>query len=83
QHMINYRYEVFENSPPRLEPLWLSEAMAHTAEELAGDFALEAGDQDLADNLYASNFDRALRYLEEPESASLTATEGDGLLSER
>ncbi len=83
QHMINFRYEVFENSPPQLERLWLSEGMAHMAEELAGDFIFDSGDPSLADDLYDSNFGRALRYLQEPESASLTADEGQGSLGER
>ncbi len=83
QHMINFRYEVFENSPPQLERLWLSEGMAHMAEELAGDFIFDSGDPALADDLYESNFGRALRYLEDPESASLTETSGSGSLGER
>ncbi len=83
QHMINFRYEVFENVPAQPERLWLSEGMAHMAEELAGDFIFDSGDPALADDLYDSNFGRALRYLEEPETASLTADEGQGSLGER
>ncbi len=82
QHMINFRYKVFETTPATLETLWLSEGMAHMAEELAGD-AVDADDPDLADDLYLANFGRTARYLEDPESFSLTATSGNGSLGER
>ncbi|UCF20729.1 MAG: hypothetical protein JSU87_04785, partial [Gemmatimonadota bacterium] len=68
QHMINFRYKIFENRGLVLEALWLSEAMAHTAEEFAGDLVDEMGDPDLADDLYAPNFGRAARYLSAPDS---------------
>ncbi len=82
QHMINFRYKVFEVSPPALETLWLSEGLAHMAEELAGD-AVDGEDPDLADDLYIANFGRAARYLAAPDSFSLTATDGNGSLGER
>jgi len=82
-HMIDFRYQVFENVPASLEQLWLSEGLAHASEELAGDVVFVEGDQDLADDLYRSNFGRAATYLEEPESYSLTATSGSGSLGER
>lgn len=83
QHMIAFRYKVFENSPPALETLWLSEGLAHMSEELAGDVVDAAGDQDLADDLYGSNFGRAASYLAAPDSFSLTSTSGQGSLGER
>ncbi len=82
QHMINFRYKVFESSLPALETLWLSEGLAHMAEELAGD-AVDSEDPDLADDLYLANFGRAARYLAAPDSFSLTATDGSGSLGER
>ena len=82
-HMIDFRYQVFENVPPSLEYLWLSEGLAHASEELAGDVMFVEGDLNLANNLYGSNFGRAASYLESPESNSLTATEGSGSLGER
>ncbi len=82
QHMINFRYKVFETTPATLETLWLSEGMAHMAEELAGD-AVDPDDPDLADDLYLANFDRTARYLAAPDSFSLTATNGTGNLGER
>jgi len=83
QHMIDFRYQIFENTPPTVETLWLSEALAHAAEELAGDAVYDAGDLDLADVLYGSNFGRADNYLAAPDSFSLTATTGNGELGER
>jgi hypothetical protein len=83
QHMISFRYKVFESSVPSLETLWLSEGMAHMAEEKGGDLLYDAGDLDLADDLYESNFSRAISYLEAPDSFSLTATDGTGTLGER
>ena len=82
-HMITFRYKVFENSPPTLETLWLNEGLAHASEELAGDVVDAAGDQNLANDLYGSNFDRAASYLAAPDSFSLTATSGQGSLGER
>ncbi len=83
QHMIGLRYKVFENLSTTLETLWLSEGLAHTAEELSGDAADAAGETSLANDLYASNFGRAARYLSEPEAASLTSSDGSGSLGER
>ncbi len=82
-HMIDFRYQVFENTPATLEHLWLSEGLAHASEELAGDVVFAENDVDLANNLYGSNFGRAASYLEDPQSHSLTATEGSGSLGER
>jgi hypothetical protein len=82
QHMISFRYKVFESTPAALETLWLSEGMAHMAEELAGD-AVDPDDPDLADDLYLANFGRTARYLAAPDSFSLTATSGTGSLGER
>ncbi len=83
QHMISFRYKVFENNLPFLETLWLSEALAHAAEELGGDLVDAGGDPDLADDLYSANFGRAARYLVAPDSFSLTSTSGTGKLGER
>ena len=82
-HMIDFRFQVFENVPATLEHLWLSEGLAHASEELAGDVVFAEGDEDLANYLYGSNFGRAASYLEAPEDYSLTATEGSGTLGER
>ena len=84
QHMISWRYKVMDRGiQGEPETLWLSEGMAHMAEELGGDAAYDAGDIDLANDLYLSNFGRLLAYLEEPSGYSLTVTEGSGTLEER
>lgn len=84
QHMISWRYKVTDRGQwGEPETLWLSEGMAHMAEELGGDAARDADDDELAYDLYASNFGRLLAYLEEPSAYSLTVTEGSGTLEER
>lgn len=83
QHMIDFNFKVFVNNRPFLETLWLSEGLAHMAEELGGDVADAAGEEELADQLYLSNFGRSARYLEEPGANSLTVTSGSGTLGER
>ncbi|UCC47301.1 MAG: hypothetical protein JSV41_07245 [Gemmatimonadota bacterium] len=84
QHMISWRYKVVDRGQEGMpETLWLSEGMAHMAEELGGDAAYDAGDIDLANDLYSANFGRLLAYLEEPSAHSLTVTEGSGTLEER
>ncbi|HSG81974.1 MAG TPA: Ig-like domain-containing protein [Gemmatimonadota bacterium] len=84
QHMIDFRYKVFETPlVPATEILWLSEALAHMAEEKGGDILFEHGDIDLANDLYSSNFSRLATYLAAPDSFSLSATEGGGSLGER
>ena len=84
QHMISFRYKVFDTTLfPATEKLWLSEAMAHMAEEKGADLLDAAGDAGLADDMYSSNFNRAASYLMAPDSFSLTATDGSGTLGER
>jgi len=82
QHMISFFYKLFENDQLSLESLWLSEALAHAAEEVGGDEAL-GRDVDLANDLYQANFNRAAVYLLGPDSISLTATSGQGSAAER
>ncbi|UCC83370.1 MAG: hypothetical protein JSW46_00115, partial [Gemmatimonadota bacterium] len=82
-HMINYFHKLFVNGAPALEELWLSEGLAHMAEELGGDEADAAGNADAANNLYSANFSRAASFLEKPDTSSLTAVSGSGTLSER
>jgi hypothetical protein len=82
EHMINFRYKVFVHGQ-EIEELWLSEGLAHMAEELGGDEADAAGDPEAADDLYLSNFGRAADYLEDPGANSLTVVSGGGTLGER
>lgn len=78
QHMISFRFKIFENAVGP-EALWLSEGLAHMAEELGGDETDLAGQTATADELYASNFARAARYLIGPDSISLTAYDASSL----
>lgn len=82
-HMINYRFKIFVNNATSLEEIWLSEGLAHMGEELGGDQADAAGYVTAADNLYASNFDRAASFVEKPDTSSLTVVSGSGTLNER
>lgn len=80
QHLINFRYKVFDNAQSGLEDLWLSEALAHMAEELGGDAVQDAA---LVEDLHADNVGRATRFLNDPSAHSLTASAGYGSLEER
>lgn len=82
QHMIHFRQKVMElDAAP--EVLWLSEALAHAAEELVAD-ALEArGDAQTAFDFRLSNLTRAFLYMEEPTAVSLVNTDGQGTIEER
>ena len=82
QHMISFNQRVFLR-PGLPEVLWLSEALAHLAEELGGDLFEAEGDLVRADEFHDQNLIRALFYLEEPWPHSLTAIEGGGTLEER
>lgn len=82
QHMISFNFKLFVNNLLSIETLWLSEALAHAAEEVGGDEALDRS-QALAENLYEANFTRALRYLLRPDSVSVTTVEGSGSAAER
>ncbi|MGD2216007.1 MAG: hypothetical protein PVJ64_04600 [Gemmatimonadales bacterium] len=83
EHMINFRYKIFVNGRANTELLWLSEGLAHMAEELGGDAADVVGEDAAAENLYLSNFGRAASFLEDPGSNSLTVVKGGGTLGER
>ncbi|NIR45082.1 MAG: hypothetical protein GWN99_11900 [Gemmatimonadetes bacterium] len=83
QHMINWRYKVFESVVPGLDRLWLGEGLAHMAEEKGGDALFDLGDIEQANNLYQDNFARVASYLAAPDSFSLTATEGGLIVGAR
>jgi hypothetical protein len=80
QHMISFRFKVLIHGNASLETLWLSEALAHASEEVAGDAAFFNRLFEISDHLYEPNFDRAWRYLSDPSQHSLTATSGGGTL---
>jgi hypothetical protein len=77
QHMIN-----FARRGGSADVLWLSEALAHTAEELVGS-ALQARDPALARSFNTANLARAQRYLLSPSSSGLLALAGTGSVEMR
>lgn len=83
QHMIHFNERVLEGGAPSTESLWLSEGLAHMAEDLVGDALLERGDTARAGDFKLSNFVRARRYLERPADVSLIASSQFGSLEER
>ncbi|MGH7545797.1 MAG: hypothetical protein ACREKI_06405, partial [Gemmatimonadota bacterium] len=82
QHMISLsqRAIVLRGGP---EILWLSEALAHVAEEFGGDLFEAEGDLVRAGEFHDQNLTRGLFYLEEPWRHLLTAADGNGTLEER
>lgn len=78
QHMIN-----FAEKSQRLDVLWLSEALAHMAEELVGKVFLARGDVATAADFRNANFIRARQYLNVPEFISLISEDSPGTLEMR
>ena len=78
QHMIN-----FYQRGNTTEALWLSEGMAHNAEDVVADAFEARGDAADAATFRFQNTTRANRYLRSVSSVSLLASENDGSLEER
>ena len=70
QHMIHFNQRVLELDAD-LDQTWLSEALAHTAEEVVGDEFLERGDDARARAFRTQNFLRALIWMDNPAVVSL------------
>jgi hypothetical protein len=81
QHMISFNQRVFLRGG-FTERLWLSEALAHLAEELGGD-TLEAEGDPRASEFHDQNLLRAERFLLQPWTTNVTDTLGGGTLEER
>lgn len=77
QHMIHFARRGFST-----DVLWLSEALAHTAEELVGQ-ALQAAQPDLARTFATPNLSRAQRYLQAPRTVGVLAESGPGSVEMR
>jgi hypothetical protein len=73
QHMVHYNERMLVRQASRQEALWLSEALAQSAETLVGDSLRRRGDQAKA----------ARSYLREPGPVSLLVSVGQGSLEER
>jgi hypothetical protein len=82
QHMIHFNQRRLLRSGGG-EDLWLSEALAHTAESIVSDEFAARGDDVRAADFELSNLARARRYLLDPEETRLVARFGDGTLAER
>ncbi|MEX2610124.1 MAG: IPT/TIG domain-containing protein [Gemmatimonadota bacterium] len=78
QHMINFHAKGL-----KLDALWLSEALAHTAEDLVGKALLAAGQTSQAEDFLTPNRGRARRYLESPAAVSLLHDVAPGTLAFR
>ena len=81
QHMVHFNQRfLIRNRPPEVQ--WLSEGLAHTAEDIVGAVLRERGDS-RANNFLGSNLARARLYLSDPGRASLINDEPPGSLEER
>jgi hypothetical protein len=78
QHMIH-----FARRGMSADALWISEGLAHTAEELVADVFATRGDNATAAVFRNGNLHRAQMYLDHPASTSMLAEESPGTLEMR
>ena len=83
QHMIHFNERVLKRGADRADALWLSEALAHTAEDVVAEHFMARGDSDAAQLFSAENYGRAGLYLDAPSRASLIVSAGMASLEER
>lgn len=81
-HMIHWNQRVILRSGPD-ESLWLSEALAHTAEDTVGAVILSRGDSTTAAQFLVENWRRANDYLPATATTTLLAYVEPGTLAER
>lgn len=77
QHMIHFGFR------KSTDALWLSEGLAHHAEDIVADVYAARGDAVTATQFRAQNFTRASRFLSDPSGTSLIAENGTGSLELR
>lgn len=77
QHMINF------GKRQNTDALWLSEGMAHHAEDVVADVFETRGDTANARRFRQQNYTRAIRYLRDPTFTSLISESGNGSLELR
>jgi hypothetical protein len=77
QHMIHFGVR------EATDALWLSEGLAHHAEDIIADHYAARGDATRAQQYRIQNYTRSTRYLREPGSTSLVAENGSGTLEMR
>ncbi|HEX7048962.1 MAG TPA: IPT/TIG domain-containing protein [Longimicrobiales bacterium] len=83
QHMIHYNQRVLVGGAEGQGVLWLSEALAHMAEDVVADVYRDRGDAEREQLFRAANIDRACRFLAVPSNTSLIAEGSLGTLEER
>ena len=83
QHMINHNERLIKRGAPQREALWLSEGLAHMAEDLVGEELRKRGRETEADEHQIGNRQRASLFLTKPSDVSVTIAVGQGSLEER
>lgn len=83
QHMVHFNERVLVRGAEGTDAIWLSEALASTAEELVGHVFSERGDEARAEMYVDGNRDRARSYLPRTDETSLVFNPGSGTLRER
>ena len=83
QHMIHYNERIIEREASNWEAIWLSEGLAHMAEDLVGEELRRRGRVAEEDEHQRGNRDRATLFLTEPSDVSLIIAAGAGSLAER
>ena len=83
QHMIHHNERLIEREASNREAVWLSEGLAHMAEDLVGEELRRRGRVVQADEYQRGNRRRASLFLTEPSEVSLLFSAGEGSLAER
>ncbi len=83
QHMIHFNRRVFESGALTGETLWLSEGLAHLAEQLVADTLSARGESEEAAVFLRANLLRGQEYMDSAGSASALQDAGTGTLAER
>jgi IPT/TIG domain-containing protein len=82
-HAIHFNQRVLQGGLPSLDAVWLSEALAHSAEDTIAAVIRSRGDTIGAKDMTRENYRRAALYLSAPEQTSLVEADGGGTLGGR
>lgn len=83
QHMVHFNQRVVVLGGETTDALWLSEALATTAEDLVARAYAARGREERSFAFLEGNYVRALRFLNVPRDVSLVVSAGQGSLEER
>ena len=83
QHMIHHNERIIERGAANSEAVWLSEGLAHLAEDLVGEELRRRGRVAEADEYQSGNRRRASLFLTASSEVSLIFAVGQGSLAER